>query len=372
MSSADPKNAVQTVPDTPTGAVGRWVAQLREWSYQRKYGSHDDRRAEMLQTIAGLAGGLELLDKAQSFGTPVYVRHPRLMRNGFGYATRPQNEKPSEVYVTNNGDTADMGLTGLHELRHVTQFSDPHYAENDDAFAVSRARAVFIMRMMGEADACTVETFAAVKQQAAGNDAFVDDLNKRRTPVYRTIQKFMRENPLDSFKSDAAFCRSLFTELMIDGLDHYKYQFLNGQSMPFRLGSTLDKFNEMTAGKNTPGTDHPVDAYLGKAYGSDFTTATSMKALRTAFFTALPARERDVLTQMEKTALLAAKGKLTEEQFADVRTEIISKVNEIYFTEDADAGIFKWSVKDDTTRKALRDAARADKPVPLNIFLKVN
>lgn len=349
----------------PTGAVARWVVQLREWSYQRKHGTHEDRRDDMLQTIACLAGGQALLDKAESLGTPIYVRHPRLMKNGFGYATPPREDKPSEVYVTNSGDTEGMGLTGLHELRHVTQFADPHYRENDDAFAVSRARAVFLTRMMGEADACTVEAFAAVKQQTAGNNSFVEDLNKRTTPVYRTIQRFIRDNPLDSFKSDAAFCRSLFTELMIDGLDHYKYQFLNGQSIPFRLGATLEKFNEITAGKNTPGADHPVDAYLGKVYGSDFTTATSMKALQTAFFAALPARERDVLTQMEKTAIKAAKGKLTEEQFAEARTEIIAKVNEIYFTEDADAAIYKWSVKGDAARQALRDAARAEKPLPL-------
>lgn len=354
----------------PTGAVARWVVQLREWSYQRKHGTHEDRRADMLQAIAGLAGGQELLDKAASFGTPVYVRHPRLMKNGFGYATPPRPDRPSEVCVTNNGDREGMSLTGLHELRHVTQFDDPYYKENDDAFAVSRARAVFMTRMMGEADACTVETLAAVKQQAEGNSAFVDDLNKRRTPVYRTIQKFIRENPLDSFKSDAAFCRSLFTELMIDGLDHYKYQFLNGQSIPFRLGTTLEKFNEITAGKNTPAADHPVDGYLGKAYGSDFATATSMKALQTAFFAALPARERDVLMQMEKTAIKAAKGKLTEEQFAEARTGIIARVNEIYFTEDADAALYKWSVKGDATRQALRDAARAGKPVPLQNIVR--
>lgn len=369
MSSATPKNTAENAPDMPSGAVGRWLVHLREWSYQRSHGTHDDRRSEMLETIVNLAGGQELLDKAESFGTPVYVRHPRLMKHGFGYATPPKDDKPSEVYVTNSGDAAGMGLTGLHELRHVTQFADPHYKENDSAFDTARARAVFIMRMMGEADACTVEAFAAVKQQAAGNNSFVEDINKRTTPVYRAIQKFIRKNPLDSFKSDEAYCRSLFAELMIDGLDHYKYQFLNGQSIPFRIGSTLDQFKEAMTGDGTPVKDNPVDAYLGKVYGSDFVTQTSMKALQTAFFATLPQREQAVLRQMEKTAIRAASGRLTEEQFAKARTDIIAKVNEIYFTEDEDAAIYKVSPKGDVIRKAMRDAARADKPAPLKNIL---
>lgn len=369
MSSATPKNNQQNPPDMPSGAVGRWLTQLREWSYQRTHGTHDARRVEMLQTIAGLAGGQELLDKAESFGTPVYVRHPRLMKSGFGYAMPPKDDKPSEVHVRNSGDMVGMGLTGLHELRHIAQFADPHYKANDDVFDTSRARAVFVMRMMGEADACTVEAFAAVKQQAAGNNSFVEDIYKRTTPVYRTIQQFIRDNPLDSFKSDEAFCRSLFTELMIEGLDHYKYQFLNGQSIPFRIGSTLDKFKEAMTGAGTGVKDNPVDRYLGKVYGSDFATQTSMKALQTAFFATLPPREQAVLRQMEKTALRAASGRLTEEQFAKARTDIIEKVNDIYFTDDKDAWYYKISKKGDVTRQALRDAARGNKPAPLKNIL---
>lgn len=369
MSSAAPKNNAENASDMPSGAVGRWLTHLREWSHQRKHGTHDERRSEMLQTIASLAGGQELLDKAESFGTPVYVRHPRLMKHGFGYATPPKGDKPAEVYVSNSGAPAGMGLTGLHELRHVTQFADPHYKDNDDAFDTARARAVFMMRMMGEADACTVEAFAAVKQQAAGDSRFVEDINKRTTPVYRTIQQFIRDNPPDSFKSDAAFCRSLFTELMIDGLDHYKYQFLNGQSIPFRIGATLDKFKEAMSGDGTTVKDNPVNTYLGKVYGSDFTTQTSMKALQTAFFATLPPREQAVLRQMEKTAVRAAGGRLTEEQFAAARTDIIAKVNDIYFTDDKDAWYYKISPKGDVARRALRDAARTSKPAPLKNIL---
>lgn len=359
-----------TKADQPAGAVARWVTQLRETLYQRKHGTHEERRAQMLETIAGLAGGQALLAKAESLGTPVYVRHPRAMKGNHGYALPPEADKPPEVYVANNGHTPGMALTGLHELRHVSQFADPCYKEHNDTKAVARARAVFITRMMAEADACTVETLAAVKQQAAGDNSFMEDLQKRTTPVYRCIRQFLHENPYEGFKSDAAFCRSLFTELMISGLDHYRYDFLHQQSIAFRAGQTLEAFNEITTGKTASATAAPVDDFLGRTYGAGFTTATSMRALQTAFFAALPPREQEVLTQMEKTAVRAAKGKLTQEQFAAARGEILAKVKDIYFTEDEDAAFYKWMVKDSAVHKTLRDAAREDKPVPLKAVLR--
>lgn len=364
-----------SVPSTsstaaPTGAVSRWVGLLRDWMHARKYGSHEDRKADMLAAMQTLEGGPALLQHGQEVGVDLQVRHSRFMKSAFGYA-RPSGEgKGFEVAITNNGDPVGMALTAQHEYRHVAQMSDGKGDVAADPYRVSMARAVFIQKMMQEADACTIETLAAAKQNTAGNPAYLQDIQKRTTPAYRCIQRFLKDKPHDSFKSDAAFCRSLFTEIMLDGLEHYKYGFLMGQSMAFRAGDTLEKFKDLTADKGAIAQPTQIDALLSDAYGPQFMTLTSTKALQTAFFETLPARERDVLSQMERTALKAVKGKLDAEGFTAARTEILAKVTEIYFTEDEEAAMIRWSLEKDPKRIALRQAAVEDKPVSLRQIVK--
>jgi len=354
----------------PKGAVGRWVGQLRDWMHTRQYGSNEDRKADMLAAMMTLEGGPALLQHGQEQGVDLHVRASRFMKGSFGYATPPKDGKGFQVAVTNNGDPVGMALTAQHEYRHIAQMSKGCGDVASDPYRLSMARAVFIQKMMQEADACTIETLAAAKQDAAGNPAYMQDIQKRTTPAYRCIQRFLKEKPCDSFKSDAAFCRSLFTEIMLDGLEHYKYGFLMGQSMAFRAGDTLEKFKDLTADKGLVAQPAQVDALLSDAYGPQFMTLTSMKALQTAFFETLPARERDVLSQMERTALKAAKGKLDAESFVAARTEILAKVKEIYFTEDEDAAMIRWSLEKDPKRMALRQAAVEDKPVSIRQIVK--
>ena len=305
---------------------------LAEQRFQRKHGSDDMRREQMLERLGTLPGGDALLARAERIGAPIRVKSHRKMNGSFGVAAKDSRDKVVGATVSNTGDPIAMARTAYHELRHVVQIDDMGLAETGGGRKLRDVRTGHMISMMMEADAFTAEALAALKAARNGQPEYVAELfsDADQGPNIKHVRQFLKARPFDSFDSDEKFARALFTDLMLNSLDNYGVGYFGNYREQFIYCSTLDRFKEFVDAQATMKNVTPSET-LSSIYGTDFINGAAFAAITTVFRASLPKDERDMLKLMEST--VDKRHSFTEEQYQQRRREIIDKSYDIYMKE---------------------------------------
>ncbi|TAL34837.1 MAG: hypothetical protein EPN97_08225 [Alphaproteobacteria bacterium] len=342
--------AVQDQAENSSGAFNRAAKSFGSWLYQQRHGKHDTRKADMLARVATFPGGQELLQKAAKRGVSIVVA-PKKEIGSDGYYDAAK--EPPEIGIANSGNPAAMAMALWHELRHMRQH-EGNPAGMAFGGQLKDPRTAHLMGMMAEADAFTAETLMALQQKKSGNPEYFDAMFSR--PDYgphRYIAGFLRQQPYESFKDDAAFARALFTGMMTEGLLSYRASYFSRLGFHFRVSEDLAAFRRRVGNSKQGGIE--ADAPLAALYGPGF-MSVSPKALMAAFYAAQPADERQALRLAQNTVNRA--DRLTEQEFRDARQEVIRRTQEIYM-KDPDEYHYPGAFGEKVTG-ALKNAAEKD------------
>lgn len=345
-----------------SGIFNRAAENFGSWLYQQRHGRHDLRRTEMLNRISTFPGGPELLALAQKLGVDIIVA-PEKDVGAQGTYDR-LGEKPV-IYIANTGNPAGMAIALWHELRHMQQDAANPGAGMMFAGQLKDPRTAVLMSLMQEADAFTAETLMALQQKKAGKPEYFDAMFKGYLGegAHRDIARFLKQNPYEKFKDDAAFARGLFTHLMLDGLMSYRANYFQRLRLRFLPDGGLADFQRQVGLSPEGGTRSSPD--LGQMYGKGF-ARVSPRALGAAFWAAQPIDERDALMLIEKTVKNI--GRMTEQQFADARADILTRVKELANKDPAE-GFYRLS-ESEYAAKQLRKLAAEDKPQRLEALTR--
>jgi hypothetical protein len=330
-------------------AVGNWLSQ-------RRYGRHDDRRAEMLARVATFPGGTELLQQAADLGCDIVVRRKSEVWVEGTYNNA--GEKPV-ITMANTGNPARMAIALWHELRHMRQDAANPGRKMAYGGRLKDPRTSYLMGVMAEADAFTAETLMALQQRKAGHPEYFDAMfgHYLDDGPHRDIARFMRRHPYNEFKDDATFARALFTHLMTDGLVAYRVQFMAGIARHFAQAENVEQFRAAIAAEKEDGTKS--SPALNALYGPKF-AFVSPRALVTAFLPAQAIDEKQALEVADKAVDNAAT--LTEAEFQAAKTDMLARTKDFWF-KPLDEPQFLMR-EEMSARERLRKAALSDKPAP--------
>ncbi|MCC7037630.1 MAG: hypothetical protein IT560_10040 [Alphaproteobacteria bacterium] len=343
------------------GAIDAW----QEERQQKKYGSHDTRKAEMLERLDDLPGGGALKETIARNDIPVDVRSKRKLKNAFGAVAKEQGRPTVNVEILNTGDPVGMARTTYHEFRHVLQMEDMGSIETGGARRIKDVRTAHMLSMMMEADAYTSEVLAACKAAKSGHPEYLDDLfnNRDGGPNAQHAKAFLQKQPFDSFKDDANFARALFTDFMLNGLDNYSTTYFGNYRMQFLLSPTLKDFRQHLADTPDAATVTP-SKQLAEIYKQEFMDGVSVRAIAHAFRRNLPKEEQELLRIIDTTVSNA--DKYTEDQYQRKREDILMRANSIYMKEDF--YMHPPGTAYNPVSRFLAEAARRDAPVTVGEF----
>ncbi len=311
------------------GAIDAW----QEERQQKKYGRHEDRKAEMLERLGDLPGGDALKETIARNNIPVGVQSKRNLKNSFGAVAKVSGNKTVNVEILNTGDPIGMARTTYHEFRHVLQIEDMGNIETGGFRHIKDVRTAHMLSMMMEADAYTSEVLAACKAAKAGHPEYLDDLftNRDGGPNVQHAKAFLQKRPFDSFKDDAQFARALFTDFMLNGLDNYSTTYFGAYRMQFLLAPKLPDFQKHLADTPDPAAVTP-SKQLAEIYKQEFMDGVSVRAIAHAFRRNLPQEEQDLLRIIDSTVKNAAT--MSESQYQKKREDILMRSQSIYMKED--------------------------------------
>lgn len=224
-----------------------------------------------------------------------------------------------------NEDYSDtrLTLTLLHELRHTQHFEffkrnqvDNHTtfeAPRETAFTFMDPRAqAFQMRLM-EGDAFTFQTMAALKLKQLGRPEFYDEMKDSESA---TIKEYIAKNPPESFKDEKALARGLFTHLQLHGLKRYDEHYFG--SLGYSLKMHPDALDTVLHPDPRPQTAIPLTSIgteqLGKLYGAELMSGTSLKALQTGVMQSYSPYDRETIKLAARLPGEAAT--LTQQEYA--------------------------------------------------------
>ncbi|HYD18276.1 MAG TPA: DUF6782 family putative metallopeptidase [Patescibacteria group bacterium] len=286
---------------------------------QLRHGAHSDARAEIMDRVAAIPGGAELLNLAQQHKVKILVVNPASIDDVQGRFSRG----PAGVFirVANRGDIARMTTTLWHELRHMQQ----HIDRGDMAGRAGKlhnARAEHVIGLMIEADAFTAQTVMAVQQARGGRPEYLEAMLSRDGPAMDCIREFLKKNQPPDFSDDRHFARALFTEMMREGLPRYSAKYFERHRNIFQRAATAEKFRKLVkregvAPKFLP-TDRLLDTYLHRD-----DPAPSVSALARKFFCEQPREAQETLALIEDTVQRAKD--LSQSEFKQARNEIIDR-----------------------------------------------
>jgi hypothetical protein len=337
-----------------TSVFNRAAEGFGDWLYQARRGKHTVRRAEMLARVGSFPGGPQLIEQAQKLGVDILVASEKDVGAQGTYDRL--GEKPL-IYIANTGNPAAMAIALWHELRHMQQDAANPGVGMMCAGQLKDPRTAVLMSMMQEADAFTAETLMALQQKKAGKPEYFEAMFKGYLPdgAHRDIARFLRRNPYEDSKDDAAYARRLFTHLMLDGLMSYRANYFTRLRLRFMPERGLADFQSQVEQSPQGGTKASPE--LAKLYGDNF-MSVSPRALAAAFWAAQPIDEREAFERIEKTVKNA--GSLTEQQFAQSRADILTRVKDLS-NKDPDDGFFRVREAEIAARN-LREQAISGKP----------
>ncbi|TAL28367.1 MAG: hypothetical protein EPN97_14630 [Alphaproteobacteria bacterium] len=259
--------------------------------------------------------------------------------------------------VTLNGEYSDtrLTITLIHELRHTQQFEFfkrshvdhllTFQAPRDDAFTFMDPRAqAFQMRLM-EGDAFTFQAMSALKLKQMGRPEFYEEWTGSET---KTIKAYITAHPPESFMDEQAMARGIFTHLQLHGLKRYDEHYFG--MLRYTLNEHPKVEDALLYGAPRPNTEVPLTTLgaekLGKLYGAELMSGTSLKALRTGIMQSYSPYDRETIKLAERLPGEAAT--LTQQEYAQKSSYIQARIT---FREESKAA------RDDTLIQKFGEAA---------------
>ncbi|MEZ0226127.1 MAG: DUF6782 family putative metallopeptidase [Alphaproteobacteria bacterium] len=309
-----------TKPGTSLWPEISWVAPLE---------MRDDPKVRLERIRANMSllpEGRELLKFADDNNIRIDIEDPKALDGNMGTARRKRSASDTH-YVLLNKTYSDVKLTvtALHELRHTQQFEFFEKNRVRQPGTMEDARALAFHTRLIEGDAFTFETLMALKLKKMGRPEFFDQM---KDPETATIKQYLAKHPPESFKNEQELARGLFTHIQLNGLKTYDANYFSDlRDMMAARSKVEDAFPFKFA--HRPSTEIPMteigNADIGKLYGAELLSGSSLKALRVGIMQHYSPFDRETIKLAERLTVEAEN--LTQVEYAQKSSYIQARID---------------------------------------------